>query len=433
MWRTSAFITLARLGGAGIAILTQLLVARTVGAQGLGTYYLALSGLAILSMLGSLGLPWIMPSLVAREDKNAARLSAIFALARAEAAKASLVFAGLALVVVWATPWVDAQLRLPMSLAVLSVPATTQMRMYGALANARRRFALAYMPELVVRPVLVFAVAVVLMFLAPAWAVPGLLLANFASTALLGLAQGRMLNQAAPNAGPVPEVSSIRTDYAAHRGAALPMVAATLFLAIFADLDVMVAGFFLDTHNLGLFSAALRMSMFVGFFVQAGHQIIMRDLADAMVGGDRVRMGQAIGLSNLSNLAVSGLALVGAVIAGRTVLCLFGADFVAAYPALILLVGAQMARAAAGPGVQMLAIANKTGQSAPVFVMAGVLLVATNAFLIPLWGVFGAALAVALTIGFWTVAISLMATRVTGVAAFGLAWPRRRVPVLDPS
>lgn len=425
MWRTSAFVTIARLGGAGIAILTQLLVARTVGAEGLGGYYLALSSLALLSMFGSLGLPWIVPGMVASAEKeNRSDVLHLFRLARVDAGKVSVGLAGLALIAVWLWPGLDTEWRLAMSLAAMTVPATTQMRMNGALANAKRRFTLAYVPELLLRPLFVFAVAVGLYFVAPIWAVPGLLLANLAATALLGAGQAWALR--VRETGPdMPHLGAVKAEYRNHRKAALPMVAATLFLAIFADLDILIAGLFLDAHNLGIVSAALRMSVFVGFFVQAGHQIIMRDLADAQVNADKARMARVVGLANLSNLAVAGLAMIGAAVLGQRVLCLFGDDFTAAYPALLLLVFAQGMRAAAGPGVQMLAVAGRTRESAPVFMAAALVLVLANAVLIPLMGIVGAALAVTMTIGFWATVISLMASRATGVAAFGLAWPER--------
>lgn len=420
MWRTSILVTSARLGGAGIAILTQLLVARTVGAEGLGAYYLALSALALLSMFGSLGLPWIVPGIVAEQGEKGTNAHGLFALARREAGMASLGLTALALGFVWLLPFVAADLRWPLTVAIVAVPATTQMRMNGALANAQRRFVLAYLPELLLRPLLVFVAAVVWMFVAPLWAVPGVLAVNLLATAGLGLGQNALLHAGQTEHSGAQARRAARPQYAQHRRAALPMVAATLFLAIFADLDIMIAGLFLDAHHLGLFSAALRISMFVGFFIQAGHQIVVRDLADAFLAKDNESLRVVIGKTNWINLAVSGGALIGTVLAGPFVLSLFGPDFVSAYPILVVLVAAQMVRAAMGPGVQVLAIVHQTGRSAPVFVAAALVLFAGNGLLIPLWGMMGAALAVIVTTLLWTLWVGILATQAAGAPVWGL-------------
>jgi O-antigen/teichoic acid export membrane protein len=57
---TAIFLTIARIAGAGLGIILQILIARHYGAQVLGSYYLVLSMAGILSIFISMGYPWIV-------------------------------------------------------------------------------------------------------------------------------------------------------------------------------------------------------------------------------------------------------------------------------------------------------------------------------------------------------------------------------------
>ena len=417
MFRTSVMVTGARLGGALVAIATQVLLARLAGAEALGAYYLTLALIALLAMLSGLGLPWITPATVAEAESagDGHRVATFFSWARRDILLAAMAVSGLAAFIVL-TPWIDDGLRLPLLIGAASVPAAALMRMNGAMANARKRFTLAYLPELVIRPVLVFLVAGLFWLADMHIAVWALLIANLVFTLALSSGQTFLLRRDLPDGELTDNRDDARRDYRERRRQALPMVAATLFITIFADLDILIVGLFMKPEELGVFAAALRITMFLAFFIQAAHQIIMRDTADALREENHAALSRLIGRTNSFNLAVSVAALIGTMLFGKMVLGIFGPAFTQGYVALVILVGAQVVRAAAGPGIQLLTIAGHTRSSVPVFAVSTAALLAGNAVLIPAFGMAGAAVAVLGVTMLWTVWIGALANARTGVA-----------------
>jgi O-antigen/teichoic acid export membrane protein len=423
MFKTSAMITVARLGGAVIAIGTQVLLARLSGAETLGVYYLALALGALLSMLACLGLPWIAPKMVseAEEQGDQGLVLRFFDWARRDILIASSLIVVVIGAGVMVAPWINEALRLPLLLGVFSVPVTALMRMNGAIANAQRLFTLAYVPELVVRPALILGLVLLLWGLGWPVTAGGILAANVLFTGAMVAGQmvflGAKLVPWLSGPGQRTETDTLRQQetYRERRRQALPMIAATIFIAIFADLDILVAGLFLGPKDLAVFAAALRISMFLAFFIQALHQIMLRDSADALGRTDLEAVSAIVGRTNTYNLAVSLAALGGTILFGRLILGAFGPAFVEGYGPLVILVGAQLVRAAAGPGVQLLALSGHTRASVPVFAVGAALLLIGNGLLIPALGLTGAALAVLLVTLVWTMWIGWLAREKTGV------------------
>jgi O-antigen/teichoic acid export membrane protein len=86
---------------------------------------------------------------------------------------------------------------------------------------------------------------------------------------------------------------------------------------------------------------------------------------------------------------------VGAALAafGRPVLALFGAEFVAGYPALLILIAGHIVAAAFGPLTAVLIMTGRQTVAALVQVGSVALCVALLAALVPRWGIEGAAAA----------------------------------------
>ena len=68
--RASFLLTGARIIGAGIGIVLQIIIARFYGPETLGMYYLALSLAAVLSIFISVGYPWIIAPVIARSEAS---------------------------------------------------------------------------------------------------------------------------------------------------------------------------------------------------------------------------------------------------------------------------------------------------------------------------------------------------------------------------
>ena len=88
---------------------------------------------------------------------------------------------------------------------------------------------------------------------------------------------------------------------------------------------------------------------------------------------------------------------------GKWVLSFFGADFVNGYMALVVLTVGQVARALFGSVGFLMTMTGHGRETAYVFGLSVVLNIGLNAFLIPPFGMAGAAFATALTTILWNV------------------------------
>jgi O-antigen/teichoic acid export membrane protein len=119
---------------------------------------------------------------------------------------------------------------------------------------------------------------------------------------------------------------------------------------------------------------------------------------------------------------------------GETLLSIFGPEFVGAKLPLLILMGCQFARAVFGPSVPLLTVIGAQRQNAALAISALVVLGVSNLILAPLYGVLGAAIAVAIATLFWLIACAVTLWRLSGlrtdaVYLFGrLVAPGRTAP-----
>lgn len=407
----SAIVMGARYAGAAIGFLTQVVIARAMGADGLAIFYFAVALATILSIVATLGYPLMIPRAVSslEEGRDRHALEEVLRSARREIGAVSAVFCILAVGLILLLPAAE-EVRSALIFGALALPAFSLMRLAGAIGNAKRRFAAAYLPDLFMRPVLLLGAILLILEFAP------LTLSRLMGVHLvLVIALAALHMWWVGGFGGPADASRMRARSRERAKAVLetwrrrapPMVLAILFLNVFADLDLVVLAWLMPASELGVFGAALKVAMLFAFVIQALHQLILRDAADALDAEDPSRIVDVIRRANLAAVGLSLAAFLLVVAAGRMLLGIFGGEFVAAHPALLVMMSAQVVRAGAGPGVQLLALASQERAAPPVFVAGLGVLVVANVALAPTYGAMGAAIAVLMSTVVWTFGIAL--------------------------
>ncbi|MDP2619420.1 MAG: polysaccharide biosynthesis C-terminal domain-containing protein [Hyphomicrobiales bacterium] len=427
--RSSSLAVGARVAGAVLGICAQILLARILSAEDLGNFFVALSLATVLATVSTLGYPWIVPMILARADAAGRphRAAAFLAWARRDIGVVSAGLAVVAILGIWLVPSFSIHTRWVLTAGAATAPVFALMRFNGPVANARRKFALGYLPDLFWRPLFLLGLIVALWALFGRFDVTGLLLGHLAITIALAAEMARRLNAADGTGDGVATAPGRlgpgrRGQGRRWRARALPMVVATLFIGVFADLDLLIAGSILNETETGIFGVCIKISMFLAFSIQAVHQVMVRDVANALQSRDRSALTAILFKANQTNLLVSLGAVAGVYWLARHFLALFGPEFVDGGLSLLLLAAAQAIRAAAGPATQILALTGHVRATLPVFAAGLALLFATNLALVPLYGLTGAALAVLIVTAVWSMGLSLLAKARTGldVAIFRL-------------
>jgi O-antigen/teichoic acid export membrane protein len=422
-------LSLTRISGALAGFATQVLLARALHASALGLYYSVTSLAAVLGLIAAHGYPVIAPRFISRYRRQGREdlVTAFVRWARAESAL--YVGIGVSWIIVFALLWpsFDQMTRVALIAAAFSIPANAVLRVNGSIAMALRHFALAFLPDTCFRSfLLLFGVIGLILVgvpLSPADVIWVLVGAYTVVAAGQYLVLQRQLPKAAAASVPARLLRIWRRE-------ALPLILVVLFTDFFADVDILIATPLLVSADTGALGVCLKLALLVGFAVQVAQQVVVPDLADAHAR----KSYDTINASMLKVLGFPVAVTLGALICvsfwGDRLLALFGPEFAAAQPALVIIILSQFARALFGPSVGLLTVIGAQRQNAAIALCSMIVLVGGNVILAPLFGLIGAAFAVAIAVLFWMLTSAIVLYRLSGLrtdALFLLSKARQSV------
>lgn len=411
----SAMLVAARIAGAGLTFLTQIMIARWLGADTLGTYAIAMSFAGVLTIFAVTGFPSIaMRYLSAYRVEGRDDLIAGFL----KASRRQLLIGACALIALaWAAlalfgGTMAGDLRLSLAIGAVMTLFMGALMLNGGIANAYRRPFLGFLPDTILRPVLVI-VAFSALIAALGHEVTAATLMGVNLTLIAGAAAVQivlMRRRGVAVSGTERTVES-RSEW---QRAALPMILLVLFTNYFADVDVLILGMLMPPEDVAVFNICFRFTAFIGFALKAIYQIVLPDLAEAHVREDRSGVTRAIGRANLIAVGMAVAATLTLALVGHHVLAIVGPEFVPGYGLLIVLGLSQVATAALGPNVQLMTVTGHQMRAVPAFVAGFAILVVLNLVLVPPFGLIGAGWAMVSAVMCWSVWLAVSARRLTG-------------------
>jgi O-antigen/teichoic acid export membrane protein len=406
----SAFLVGLRIAGVSITYVTQVLLARWMGAAELGHYVFALAGCVMLFQLSTMGLPAAAFRFIPQYEKAGDHSKALGFVQRTQRIVffSSVIVAAIAIVALLLFDLESPAQRLTRILAFLSIPFFAMIVLDGSIARSISLLMLAVLPNLLLRQILLLIGIVMVYFLLgslSATIVAGLFLITIT---VLGIGQGILLHRylKARFTGVVPDY-----DTKLWLLTALPLLAPFAFTQFAQECNVFVAGLSLPPESLAVFNAAYRTSSFVNYGMSAVSLLVAPQISLLFFSGDKATLQRLLTQQAQVRLLFAIGAAVVLVALGRQLLGLFGEDFLPGYWALLILVAANLFAGAIGPVVQLLSISGYEKRCAAIFACALVLQVVANAVLVPLLGIAGAALAVLSGTVFWTTWFYILVVR----------------------
>ena len=262
--RSSGLVLGARFAGVGLGLFMQVLLARLMAPSDLGLFFMAMSVMMVLSIVHTLGYPMIVPRIVvdALRDRTPGALAAFMGRARRDLLAISAVVSALALAGVWLWPDLDHAARLCLSAGIAAAPFMAVMRLNGSLANAMRRFSLGFVPDLVVRPLLLVALIAILWFVAPQFGVAAVVIGHVPIVIGLTVWQAARIRRHLVSQGlAAPDPKPASGNPWPMRRQAGSMLVAMLFTGVVADLVLIFSGAMMDSHDVGVFGVCLKIAM----------------------------------------------------------------------------------------------------------------------------------------------------------------------------
>jgi O-antigen/teichoic acid export membrane protein len=404
---------LVRVASAGVLYLTQVALARWMGAHDYGVYILVWTWVLVLGNLSNLGLSTavlrLLPQHKERCENELLRGLLLGSRILVVLVASSVALAGFVVLLI-AGDRLPGDYVLPAYLALVCIPFCTITDLQDGLARARGWMAIGLLPPYVVRPLLLLAS----MSIAHLSGLPtdtttamGAAVVACWGTALL---QTLLIERCHKREVPPGQR---RFAFAYWLRIALPfwiIVACDLALQ---NADVVVVSAFVAPAQTGMYFAAAKTMSLVMFIHYAIGSAVANKIAALEVRGDRERLGAVIRDAACWTFWPSLLATAGILLLGKPILSLFRPEFVEAYPVMCILSVGLLARASMGPSDIVLNMLGEQSGCARILLVCAVLNVTLAILLVPRLGMNGAAIATS--------------TALAAAAAMNYALARRRL------
>jgi O-antigen/teichoic acid export membrane protein len=391
--RLASTVFLIRVGSAGLAFLSQVLLARWMGSFQYGIYVYVWTWVLLVGSLVDFGIATsaqrFIPEYSERDAQPLLRgfLSASrwIVLATASAVMLLGVFA------VWLlAPWIHPYLIWPLYLACLTLPFYALSHIQECVARAYDWVQLSQLPAYILRQLALLALMLVA-YLAgfPMHAVAAMV-ASLLAILITVYGQSAILNRrlaAVVSYG--PKLYDLKTWFSTS----LPIVIVESFYLLLTYTDVLVLQQFRSPDEVGVYYAAAKVLALVAFIYFSVATTTAHKFAAYHVAGERERLAafaaQSVRWTFWPSLAATLLILA----IGRPMLWLFGQGFSDGYGLLFLLAIGLLARAAVGPAERLLNMLGEQRACSKVYAGAFALNIGLCFFLIPHFGGAGAAIA----------------------------------------
>jgi len=120
-----------------------------------------------------------------------------------------------------------------------------------------------------------------------------------------------------------------------------------------------------------------------------------------LTNGDRAELQKIVNRTTRLKFWGAVVAIMILAVAGRLILGIFGDEFIAGYPVLIVLATAQLAQAAGGTVTRLISMSGHQDKTLYIFGVATLVAFSLVAVLVPRFGVIGAAIAVLIVTVLW--------------------------------
>jgi O-antigen/teichoic acid export membrane protein len=423
--RDALFAFLVRVVSAGIAYISQVLLARWMGSFEYGIFVFVWVWVLILGGLAPLGLSSATMRFVP-EYRETGRLDLLRGLlvrapVIAVTASTAIALAGAACLAMFGHMLADYYL-LPFFLILFCLPMYALVDVQDGIARGYGWMDVALVPPYILRPLLlllamlgVYAAGLELSALSAAGA------AVFACwvSAIVQYVQLKKRVGADMDLGR----QAYHTDLWVRTS--LPLLLFHGFELLLQNTDILVLSRYVDPSQVGIYFAALKTISLVAFVHFAVGAAAASRFSTHNARGERKELQGAVRDAVKWTFWPS---LAGAVILlslGKPLLWLFGAEFTSGYPVMFVLAAGLMIRAAMGPVEYILNMLGEQKICAGVLFASAALNLALNFALIPEFGLMGAASATAVSMAAAAGAMTLVARRRLDLDCF-IWW---RVPV----
>lgn len=179
---------------------------------------------------------------------------------------------------------------------------------------------------------------------------------------------------------------------------AAPMLVVSGMVVILLRMDLFVIAGFKGHREAGIYSAALAIVTLLSQVLRAANSVVMPEIAPLYVARRMRTLQQLANVQAIISFWPLLIATIGVIVFGKELLHLWHPDFVAAYPALVILAISMVIRASNGDPGYFLLMCGKTSRLVRVYLVIALLDLAVLFVLVPAFGLIGGAVSTLLAL-----------------------------------
>ncbi len=384
--------------GVGLMLLSQVVLARVLGAQSFGIYTVAQSWIQVLLVGCQLGLVTgalrFVPEYMATRRLDLLRGFVLTSQSLVLGGSIA-VAVGASLAVFGVRHWISNELAVTLWVGSMSLPCLALLQLSSATLRGLKCVSMSQIPVSIIQTIVVIGGVGSLAAVAgePFGAPRAALISAIAVAVALAVSTVWLIRE-------VPsELWEAETtcDRAGWKKAAVPLLLINGVNVLHQRADVLVIGSLVNVTEAGLYAAASRISYLIPFGLLAVNAWAAPYFAEFYANGRRSELQRVVRISSVAILVFTLPIAAATVALGRPALGLFGSGFEGAYVSLVVLTIGQLVNALTGPVVTMMTMTGHQGEAFRILGINSVANLVLNVTLVPYLGITGAAVASALT------------------------------------
>lgn len=383
-----------KVGGSGLAFAFNVAVARLLGAQGSGIYFLALSITAIGSVIGQVGLDSALLRFIAirATHDDWAGVKGVYKLGM----RMALVTSGAIMTLVFiASPWIadtifnKPELSEPLRWMSLSILPFSLLNLQAESLKGLKHIR----DAMTIQSIGIPLIGLLLIFpMANMAGVLGVGITYIISTGIVAILASWIWKKTISK----HRIVAVPFPFKDIWNSCRPLWGVSILNgAILPWMPFFLLGIWSTTEEVGIFGAALRIAMLVSFFLVAINSVVAPKFASLYSKGDIQALGQLGRHSALLLTMLAAPALLIMIFAGGWVMGLYGKAFVAGSTVLAILAFGQLVNAMCGPVGFLLTMSGHGQQLQKTTIISLIFQLLLCVALIPKFGMEGAAIAMA--------------------------------------
>lgn len=199
---------------------------------------------------------------------------------------------------------------------------------------------------------------------------------------------------------------------------ALPLFWVSVFQMTIRWSPVLILGVYSTRSQVGLFSMANQTAMLMSFLLFAVNSISAPNFAELYRQDKIAEMQVVVSKVNMALLVIALPAVMGIFFFSGPIMSIFGDAFVAGAPALVVLAIGQFFNVAVGSVGFLLMMSGYESVMRNILFVSALVCVSLNLILVPIWGLMGAAVAMASTVTIQNLLAAICVRSIVGIEVF---------------